>query len=165
MNAKAGIVTSQVAWLGAVPFLLPDWKAIVVGFPIALVSSYGPDLDHDSSTAGRNLGRLPKVIRRLSGGHRMGMHSLVAMLGFGKLVGFLLLPTAGLAVTVGWGAHILCDALTVQGIAFFWPFLNRKFSIGWMVTGQWGEGIYIKSVQGTGVLLLGFYVALYGGFL
>lgn len=163
MNAKAGIVTSQVAWLGTVPFLLPDWKAVVVGFPIAMIASHLPDLDHSSSTAGRNLGRFPWLIRRLAGGHRMGMHSIFAVVGFGWLVGFFILPTTGLAVSTGWLAHVVCDLLTVQGVGFFYPLSDRKVSLGWMVTGERGETVYIRLMQGAGALLILFYGYQLGG--
>lgn len=77
MNAKAGVVTAQVAWLAALPVAVSDWKEAVAGAGVAMVFSYLPDLDHDRSTAGQAAGAGASGIRWLFGGHRMGTHSIV----------------------------------------------------------------------------------------
>jgi inner membrane protein len=163
MNAKAGIVTSQVAWLAAIPLVAPDWKAVGLGFAVAGVASYLPDLDHDSSTAGRNLGPLPKILRTVGGGHRMATHSALAVALAYVLATYLVSPHFGLAVAIGWASHIWCDLLTIQGTGLFWPATRRKFHIGYMVTGRRGEEVYIRLTQAVGVLVLLLYVTQFGG--
>lgn len=164
MNSKAGVVTSQVAWLGAAPLAAVDLKGAAVGFFIAGVCSYLPDLDHDGSTAGRAVGGGAKVIRKVSGGHRMGTHSLLAVVLMWLLVGYLTgTPVYATAAAVGWASHIFCDVLTIQGTALFYPLTRKKFHIGWMITGHRGEEVYVRLVQCFGVILLLFYLAQLSG--
>lgn len=125
MNAKAGVVTAQVAWLATAPWLAtPDTKEWLFGFVVAGVASYLPDLDHPGSTAGRAVpGILQRLFRWACGGHRMLAHSALAVLGVWWLTQFLLEDqTIADSAAVGYSAHIFTDMLTVQGVGLLYGF-------------------------------------------
>lgn len=80
-----------------------------------------PDLDIRYLQTHRWLGRvLP---------HRGPSHSLLLSLIGGGVTfwafSLLGLPSIGLAILVGWLAHILADALTIPGVALLWPRRRR----------------------------------------
>lgn len=174
MNARAGVVTSQVAWLASLPITTEDVKGAVAGFFVAALASYGPDLDHGGSTAGKMVGRrASKIIRKVMGGHRAGTHSLAAVAGAWFFVAYFFeSPTLASAMAVGWASHIFCDIWTVEGVSllYFLGFLgliwaplwalNKKTRIGWMVTGSSAEDRYITYVKIVGVMVSLYYAYL-----
>lgn len=169
MNAKAGIVTSQAAWLASLPVTAGtatgfDYRGAATGFVVAGVFSFWPDLEHEGSTAGRAVGkRWSWLIRKIAGGHRMGTHSVFAVIVIAWwLVGYFTQnPTMANAAAVGWFSHIFTDLLTVQGVGLLWPLTRRKFRIGWMVTGRAGETWYIRLVTLMAVITCFLYVQEY----
>lgn len=87
MNSLAGVRTAGLVWLATGPAVCASttvsgdggfaWKSFAVGFGVAGVLSYIPDLDHEGSTAGRAVGKgVSNGLRKVAGGHRMGLHSL-----------------------------------------------------------------------------------------
>lgn len=125
MNAKAGVVTAQVAWLATAPWLAtPDPKEWCFGFVVAAVTSYLPDLDHPGSTAGRAVpGPVQHLFRWLCGGHRMLAHSALAVLGVWWLTQYLLEDqTIANAAAAGYASHVFTDVLTVQGVGLLYGF-------------------------------------------
>lgn len=185
MNALAGVRTAGLAWLATGPAVcaMPpggfDWKSFGVGFGVAGVCSYLPDLDHEGSTAGRAVGKgVSTGLKRLAGGHRMGLHSL-ALVAAGFAVTLWLTSTLALtwaalwvslppslaaaavvahplayAVAVGLLSHIWCDLLTVQGVALLWPLSRKKFRIASLRTGGAGEERYVTLVNVALVIVL-----------
>lgn len=164
MNARAGVVTSQVAWLASLPLAAPEPKGAVAGFLVAALASFLPDLDHPTSTAGRYM---PRWFRWLMGGHRMGTHCLLAIAGSWWLTGYLLEnPAVANAMAVGWASHVVLDMLTIQGVGLLYPFSRCKFRIGWLVTGSDTEDQFVVGVKILGALvaaLYGYLIAT-GGF-
>lgn len=165
MNAKAGIVTSQAAWLGSLPVTaisagILDWKGAVSGFVVAGVFSFWPDLEHEGSTAGRAVGKAwSSLVRWIARGHRMGTHSLAAVVICWWLVGYFTEnQTLANAAAVGWLSHIFTDFLTVEGVGLLWPLSRRRFHIGWMVTGHAGETWYTRLVTLVGIITFFLYV-------
>lgn len=151
MNARAGVVTSQVAWLAALPVAAPEPKGAAAGFLVAALASFLPDLDHHKATAGRYM---PALFRWLVGGHRMGTHSLVAIGLAWWLTGWLLEnPSVANAMAIGWGSHVVLDMLTVNGVGLLYPFSRCKFRIGWFVTGSDGEDWFVLCMKVLGALV------------
>lgn len=164
MNARAGVVTSQVVWfaslpvLAATPALSQSVRGALAGFVVAALASFLPDLDHPRATVGRYM---PDLIRRLMGGHRMGSHSLLAVAGSWWLTGYLLENRiVANAMAVGWLSHVVLDMLTVQGVGLLYPLSRRRFRIGWMTTGSKGEDRFV-----TGMKLLGGAFVIWYGFI
>lgn len=167
MNARAGVVTSQVAWLAslpvtvAAPTLTLSIKGAVAGFVVAALASFLPDLDHHKSTVGRYF---PRWFRRLLGGHRMGSHSLIAIGGSWWLAGYLLEnPILANAILVGWASHVVLDLLTVDGVGLLYPLTRTTFRIGWIVTGSRTEDRFVVCMKVLGVLVGAFYAYLLAG--
>lgn len=192
MNSLAGVRTAGLVWLATGPAVcraMPgettgyDWKSFGVGFMVAGVCSYLPDLDHEGSTAGRAVGKgVSTGLKRLAGGHRMGLHSLTLVVAGFALTLWLtstlaltwgalwssLPPSFGAAmvaahplayaVAVGLLSHIWCDLLTVQGVALLWPFSRRKFRIASLRTGGAGEDRYVLLVNVALVVVLLWHV-------
>lgn len=164
MNARAGVVTSQVAWLlslpvtAAAPTLSLSIKGALAGFVVSALASFLPDLDHPKSTVGRYF---PDWVRRLLSGHRMGAHSLLAIIGSWWLCRFLVDdPIVARAMAVGWGSHVFCDMLTIQGVALLYPLVRHKFHVGRMVTGQRGEDRYVTGMKILAVVIIAAYLVL-----
>jgi|tagenome__1003787_1003787.scaffolds.fasta_scaffold20980061_3 membrane-bound metal-dependent hydrolase YbcI (DUF457 family) len=171
MMGRSGVNTAVVAWAYAAPAVAPDWRAFVLGFPLAAIASYGPDIEHAGSTAARVLGRnVSKLANKSTGGHRGGMHSAPMVLGAAAFAGWLLYDTQWCAWCVGiaWACHIFTDLLTKRGVALFWPLgtilgffwkplrvLDHKVRIAWFTTGGTGEFVY-----NVLVLLLGGYILI-----
>lgn len=165
MNARAGVVTSQVAWLAslpvtaAAPALATSVKGAVAGFLVAALASFLPDLDHPKSTVGRYM---PWWVRKVMGGHRMGSHSFLAVAGAWWLTGYLLEnPIVANAVAVGWLSHVMLDMLTIKGAGVLYPVVRRKIRIGWMVTGSRWEDRFVTGMKALGLLVLVGYGALF----
>lgn len=164
MNARAGLVTSQAAWLislpvaAAAPTPVLSAKGALAGFVVAGFASFLPDLDHPGSTVGRYV---PARARKALGGHRMGAHSIAAVVVSWWLCGFLVDdPIVARAMAIGWASHVCCDLLTVQGVALLYPFSRRKFHIGWMVTGSKSEDRYMLFLKILMPLVAMLYVGL-----
>ena len=127
MMVRSGLLTANVAWLGAAPWYVQhDWKGWVAGFGFTMIGSALPDLDHRSSTLGALAGRRTQwVIRKVAGGHRAGTHSLPGVYLVWLLCTFLLDSTQGRTVSdalaIGVLAHMFTDLLTVLGIAWLYP--------------------------------------------
>jgi membrane-bound metal-dependent hydrolase YbcI (DUF457 family) len=169
MNARAGVVSSQVVWLASLPLTAraptPELqiKGAVAGFLVAALASFLPDLDHPMSTVGRYI---PGWIRHLMGGHRMLSHSLLAVGSAWWLTGYLLEnPIIANAVAVGWGVHIFLDMLTKQGAGLLYPLTRRKFRIGWMTTGSEAEDWFVTGMKAVGFLVfVGYGYLILGGY-
>jgi membrane-bound metal-dependent hydrolase YbcI (DUF457 family) len=172
VNARAGVVTSQVAWLASLPLLArgptleASFKGAAAGFVVAAFASFLPDIDHPGSTIGRYF---PRWVRRALGGHRMGGHSLW-MVGFcWWLTGYLLgNPIVANAVALGCAVHVSIDMLTVDGVGVLYPLTRYTFRIGWITTGSRGEDwfvVFMKAVGGLFAVGYGFlFVQSFGGF-
>lgn len=169
MNARAGVVTSQTVWfagaplLAAAPDLTTSAKGWVAGTFVVLLSSFLPDLDHHNSTFGRYM---PKIFRRLMGGHRMGMHSVWLMAGLWFLTRWLIDgPTAPIianAVVVGFGVHVLLDMLTKDRVGVLYPLSRKRFGVGIITTGSSLEDLFVRLVKfAAAAFLLWYSILLY----
>jgi membrane-bound metal-dependent hydrolase YbcI (DUF457 family) len=170
MNARAGVVGSQVVWFASLPVMLTAstlegrFKDAVAGFIFAGLASFMPDLDHHNSTVGRYV---PRIVRKLLGGHRMGSHSFLSVAVAWWLTGYLLDDVnAANAVAVGWSWHIFIDMLTIDGAGVLYPLTRKKFRIGWMRTGSKGEDRFVTGVKWAGVAVAICYGYLFiaGGY-
>jgi len=164
VNARAGVVSAQVAWgislpvTAAAPTLELSIKGAVAGFLVAALASFMPDLDHPKSTAGRYV---PDWGRALLGGHRMLTHSILSIIVAHWLTGYLIgNPIVANAVAVGWGVHVAIDMLTPQGVGLLYPLSRRRFGLGWITTGSKAEDRFV-----TGMKVLGISVAILYGYL
>ena len=100
-----------------------------------VIATVLPDIDSPFSKLGRW-----KIFRILQwfAGHRKIFHSLVFLiLVFVGL--YFLFPVVAWGFLVGYGSHLLADALTVQGIYLFYP-LNFRIK-GFIKTGKFLEKI------------------------
>lgn len=91
MMGKGHAVSGAAAWLliaetGAFGLEL-DLAQTVAGTALAAGAALLPDLDHPQATAGRSAGIAGQaaagVLGAATGGHRHGLHSLLAIVGFG----------------------------------------------------------------------------------
>jgi len=168
MMGRTAVITGQVVWLYAMPSVAPDWRAALFGFPLVAIAAYLPDLDHAGSTAGKKIGRIgSRIVRKSTGGHRGGTHSLLLIYLAYVASGWLLYGSrwAATAVAIGWASHVWTDLLTIHGVRLFWPLgwlgllwkplrvLNYKVRIAWFVTGGTGEVVYSVLVLVAGALV------------
>ncbi|MCY8478064.1 metal-dependent hydrolase [Bacillus atrophaeus] len=112
-GAAAAVIAAQVMNLGD-PALVAASGAI---------GGIVPDICHGGSKIGRRLPILSKIINLLFG-HRTFTHSLLFLLIVGG-IGFYNVPGDSLNLFIGFmvgmGSHLLLDAATKNGIAFFYP--------------------------------------------
>ena len=86
-----------------------------------------PDIDHTGSMLGRKVPLLDDIISGVFG-HRTITHSLLFMiLAFFMFKWTSWPPDLEFGILIGIASHLLLDALTEQGIQFFWPF---KIKVG-----------------------------------
>jgi len=124
---------------------------------LVLFGSLLPDIDHPQSRYGRKIKPISYPISWLFG-HRGFMHSLyIPGIFLGSSLLFPALTPHLIAVSIGYVAHLLSDALTVQGIKFFHP-LNKIRVSGFVHTGTKMEGLLRYVVW---VLVIGYFVVTY----
>lgn len=153
VGAVAGGLTAQAA--GVSPF------GIAVCAAVGGISALLPDLDHPGSLLGRHL---PKWWHRRTPRHRWVTHSLTWAAGVGFLAATLIrlagLPHAelvGWVVAVGIVTHLAADAITEQGVPWFWPLLRRRLVLPkWVAikTGGWAERLLVTVLVAAGVVQL-----------
>ena len=145
---------SHLAWslffglifLGFVDVVYP-WIFLLV----VLVASLVPDIDCYKSKVGRKLPIISHLINFIFG-HRGLFHSL--------LIPFIVLVLAyafgivyfGWAFFVGFVGHLIADALTKEGVNFFYP-LKLKIS-GFVKTNGWTEKLLLLVVVVLNVFLI-----------
>ena len=115
--------------IGTTHFLVGAALGSFISLPaagVAAVSSLVPDLD----TPGSTLGRLAFPVSALLNaalGHRSVLHSAIG-LGIYAALFQVFAPKFLLAALIGYGSHLLLDALNPKGIFPLWP-LPLKLSI------------------------------------
>lgn len=102
-----------------------------------------PDLDHPKAKIHRKI-FVSKIIP-LVVSHRGFFHSLFPPVIISSTLFYFLKEFYALPFFVGYFSHLLGDALTVQGIAFFQPFSNFKIH-GLLVTGSFTEKIIFYAI-------------------
>lgn len=105
---------------------------------IALFASLIPDIDSSNSYLGKNKIFLPL---QLFTKHRGFFHSFILLLLI-LFISLFLIPFWDndffLGFILGFSSHLIADALTIQGIAFFNPFISKKIK-GFIKTGGFFE--------------------------
>lgn len=113
-------VSGAAAWLAAAPALLPglDASQTTAGMLVCAGAALLPDLDHPSATLSRSVPVAGAVaagaLGALSGGHRHGLHSVLAVAGCWLLVGLLCLATfelPGEVFAIPAGAAVLLTCM------------------------------------------------------
>lgn len=113
------------------------------------------DIDHPNSTLGVKLKPFTDLFSFLFG-HRGIFHSLLFAILLPGLVWYFLSKDFGLAMFIGYLAHILFDGLTEAGVNLLHPFANLRIS-GFVKTGGIIEHIIFFSL--IIFLLSRFFVA------
>lgn len=116
-------------------------------FGAFILGSVLPDIDAPKSKVGKSAGIVSWILEKLFG-HRGVFHSLlipaiawVALWYFGYWL-------IGLAFFLGYFLHLVLDALTLEGIRFFWP-------LSWHVKGFIRTGGAVEYVLlGLGIVLI-----------
>ncbi len=116
-------------------FLLDYLKPVspivfMVGF---VVSAVLPDIDYPKSVVGRKV-RSVSTILNFFFGHRGFLHTIYPSLLLFFILVIFQQHTLAVAVVFGYALHLMLDALTIDGVKFFWPFWRARFK-GWLRTG------------------------------
>lgn len=166
MMGRTHAATGLLGWVLVGPHVTTGWADLAVGAVVASAFAYGPDIDHGSATVTRRLAgpfhqSVGNTVGRLTGGHRGGTHTLLAVVVVGALAWLATgawqpglqhwLPAA---VAVGWAAHLVGDALTTEGIMPLYPFLRWRIR-GPFRTDHWSETIFAVA-QTVATLWLGW---------
>lgn len=149
MLGTSHAVGGAAAWLGlcaaadaARPERWAEWfpteaAGITIGAFVAAGAALLPDIDQPGATVGRSVpvaGRaVATAVGRASGGHRKGMHSLLAVVGCVVLAALLARATVPVP---GWGTLPAASALAVAAcVAFAAKALRvcRGWIAAWMV--------------------------------
>ena len=120
----------------------------------AAVGGIAPDIDEPFSVIGQRLWFLAVWIKYVFG-HRTVSHSLV-MVGVLLVLGIILLipPVVVLAFCVGWGTHLVLDAMS-GGIQLWWP-SKRRWVLGRYPV--YGMADQLCLVSGMVLFLLGMWM-------
>ncbi len=146
MEAKTHLMFALVASIIVVYFI----PQLLFYVPLILFGSLLPDIDHPNSKLGRKIWPISKLINWVFG-HRGFLHSIFFVLLISIPIGIYFGFSFGFAIAIGILSHLLSDALTVSGIALFYPLSNFKIK-GFVRTGSWLEYIIYLSLY----LLAGF---------
>jgi membrane-bound metal-dependent hydrolase YbcI (DUF457 family) len=165
MMGKTHALSAAALWLAGCATVTATMgpispEVILIGTPVAVLTSYSPDLDHPSSKAARSLGLPTRLLSRgiaaLSAavyrststpedrpngnGHRAITHTGLFCVVLGGIVAgvFALAGMAAWAwvgIPAGAGAlfHLLGDACTKYGVPLVWPLKvkgRRWYSVG-----------------------------------
>jgi len=147
MQAKTHLMFGVIVSIFAVYF----FPKLLFYVPFILLGSLLPDIDHPNSKLGRKIWPISKLLNLIFG-HRGFFHSIFFVLLISIPIGIYFGSSFGFAIALGVFSHLLSDALTVSGVALFYPFFNFKIK-GFVKTGSWLENlIYI------GLYLLAGYI-------
>src|SRR3989344_8224130 len=128
---------------GVAFFLVVREFAPEISTPIFLVfilfGSILPDIDEPKSRISRWSGIFGKIIGLLSK-HRGFFHSLLFIALLYLVLNYFFGHYYGLAVVLGFLAHIIGDGLTPMGINLFYPFVEGRIQ-GPIRTGSWQEKV------------------------
>ena len=120
-------------------------------YAAAAVASLLPDIDHPGSKMGRRLWWLAWPIHLLFG-HRGVTHSLLAWIAATAAAVLLVGPVIGAAFAVGYGSHLLGDAIT-GGVPFWWPKVGRTGQYLFATGGLGDYGLCLASLAVIGSTL------------
>jgi membrane-bound metal-dependent hydrolase YbcI (DUF457 family) len=162
--------TMPVLGLGAYPL---DPVGVLAGTAVAAGAALLPDADHHSATIAHSvpvLGRLvARTVGALSGGHRQGAHSAIAVLVIAVLAWALTLITVvvdefgTVAIGAGIGTAVLtCFGLKARGFA-------RSWAAAWVAGAAVGAAIVFLAPEQIAwfplAVTVGFVAHLAGDFL
>ncbi|GAA1949595.1 metal-dependent hydrolase [Agromyces allii] len=162
--------TMPVLGLGAYPL---DPVGVLAGTAVAAGAALLPDADHHSATIAHSvpvLGRLAaRTVGTLSGGHRQGAHSAIAVVVMMVLAWALTLITVPVdghgtvAIGAGVGTAVLtCFGLKARGFV-------RTWAVAWVAGAAVGAAIVVFAPEQVAwfplAVTLGFVVHLLGDFL
>jgi membrane-bound metal-dependent hydrolase YbcI (DUF457 family) len=119
-------------------FLIPYVEAKLVFSLVALIVTFVPDVDEKKSSLGKyKIFRTVQMFLK----HRGVLHSFTFLI-LVSLALALFFPVIALGFFVGYGAHLLADSFTIEGIKPFYP--SKKVISGKIRTGSRGEtGIFV----------------------
>jgi hypothetical protein len=112
-----GLLAPRVPLVMWVAQSMCSGMAWLPGIPLYILGSILPDVDNERSVVGRRVRPVSRVI-----GHRTWTHSIwpvIVILLLARVV-----PAAHALVWLALGilTHLVCDAISVMGICWFWPY-------------------------------------------
>ena len=114
-------------------------------FILLILSSFIPDIDIQTSKISQKFKISSFIISNIFS-HRNFFHSIIFSLLiyfiFANIIG---LKEVALSLFLGISSHIFLDSFTIEGIALFSPFYNKKIS-GFIKTGGFIEQILFFSL-------------------
>lgn len=135
MLYRTHIVISLFFLILFLPSINGDWNKLVFIF-IGIISAILPDIDSSKSKIGHNV---PSRILLIFSKHRHFFHSFLFCLIL-YLVFYFFIPVISLPFIIGYGVHLISDALTRSGIMPFYPLSH--FRIRFLIkTNSFIEGL------------------------
>lgn len=122
-----------------------------VFFGIALLFALIPDIDHPQSKLGRKI-FASKIINILFG-HRGFFHAVWIPVALGILIGIWQGFVYGMAIIIGYLAHLFSDGLTKSGINLIHPIQQLRMQ-GFVETGGIMEWLLFIAVLAIDAILL-----------
>lgn len=135
MRGKSHLI--QGAALGFVATQLGDFNEIntVVFISSCIFGSLLPDLDIETSTIGRELPPVSRIVNRCFG-HREVWHTpfvgfliFTALFFLTKIFGMTIILPGLVGFFLGWLGHLHLDSYTASGIMWLYPFTKKRFHV------------------------------------
>lgn len=150
MLGRTHLFIGLLSGLVALPYFSSENQMLFVG--IAVISALLPDVDQHASIINRLL-FFSKIFSKIFK-HRGFTHSILATV-LGYMLFFLTLsPNYAIAFAIGYLSHLFADAITIEGVNFFYPFPSR-------IAGPIRTGSLIENFVLVGVLVGIITVLLY----
>lgn len=122
-----------------------------LGLVVGAVAALLPDIDEPNSMISKRIPIIPHIIGAF--GHRKITHSLIGLFLFSIPV-YLFLPNEMLMVFIAaYLSHLVLDSLTMMGVPWGYPIIQRHFGLSLGRTGGIIEGVYI-----LGLFIIGLFL-------
>lgn len=138
----------------------------------AAAGSYAPDIDMQTTHAGRKHKIASKVVSKVGGGHRGITHTLL----FPAIIAYLMYFTKGylaeynnlasillsllFGFEAGWCMHIFADMFNGKGVPLLWPIVRNKISL--MDLPSSGVGGWLFAIVFVGLMAVLTFGGMFG---
>ena len=130
--------------------------ALEVSYPVIFIliiafSTALPDIDHQKSKLGRKIPFVSIPINLIFH-HRKFFHSLFIPVILLLIFIYFKLAYFGIAIVIGYVAHLFADSVTREGVEFLYPISKRKLK-GPLSTGGLAEKVLYMAVIIVDILI------------
>lgn len=146
LHMSLGIYAGAIGGL----FLIPGLPSKVIFMTGSIFGSLVPDIDIPTSTIGKRIPFIPKLINSCFG-HRGITHSpfcvLLLFFVFHRMNFRIWIQPFLTGILIGYVMYLIQDFFTKGGIPLFFPFIRKKYSVGLFKSGSKFDSLITKAIS------------------